>query len=367
MRRFLAAAGIVAVDSVLLTFAHPGPPGPAGLGRPALLPVWALVVASVIVLRYRSPAAAFVCALGPAVVTGGATALLPWSAYQAGRSVRRTTSWVVMWTAAAVALGAEIALRPAAAAPLVVASVVFVLLPMLAGRYVAEQERRAAALAAQERLRIARDMHDALGHRLSLVSVQAAALEVAGLPAEQRAAVRRLAESARGAASDLHEVVTGLRAPRPGLAAVGDLVAGARAAGVRVDLVVRGSERELPEEAGPVAYRVVQEGLTNGVKHAPGAPLTVRADWEDDALLLSVANPAPAAAAPAPPGRGLLGLAERAELAGGLVGHGLAGGEFRLWAVFPVAPAPRRPALLGLAVAGLMFGFVPLSLMVGVA
>ncbi|GAA2350600.1 sensor histidine kinase [Dactylosporangium salmoneum] len=361
MRRFLAAAGIVAVDSVLLTFAHPAPV------TPLLLPVWALVVAAVIRLRYRSPVAAFACALGPAVVVGGACALLPWSAYQAGRAVRGTTSGSFMTTAAVAALGAEIALRPQQAAQLVIASVVFVLLPVLAGRYVAQQERQAAALAAQERLRIARDMHDALGHRLSLVSVQAAVLEVAGLPDEQRAAVRRLAESVRGAVGDLHELVGGLRAPRPGLTAIADLVAGARAAGVDARLEIRGPRRELPEEAGPVAYRLVQEGLTNGVKHAPGVPLLIRAEWEDDALVLSVTNPVPPDRAPVVPGRGLLGLAERAEPAGALVGHAAGGGEFRLWAVFPLAVAARRPALLGIAVAGLMFGFVPLSLMVGVA
>jgi signal transduction histidine kinase len=359
MRRYFAVAGIVGVDCVLLTYAHPGPV------HPWLLPVWALVVAAVVWVRYRGPVAGFVAALGPAVLAGGVLAVLPWSAYQAGKASRGTTSGLVMAVAGAGALAAEIARRPGAAGPIVVAAVAFGLLPALAGRYVAQQEHLRAALAAQERLRIARDMHDALGHRLSLVSVQAAALEVAELPAEQRAAVRRLAEAARGAAGELHEVVGGLRGPRPGLAAVGELVASARRAGVDVRLETRGAARELAEEAGPVAYRVVQEGLTNGVKHAPGAPLTVRAEWEDDALLLSVVNPVPAAAAR--PGRGLLGLAERAEAVGGLVGHAHGEGEFRLWAVLPAAPAHRRPALLGVVVAGLMFGFLPLSMMVGVA
>ncbi|GAA4248946.1 sensor histidine kinase [Dactylosporangium darangshiense] len=361
MRRYFAAAGIVGIDCMLLTFALPGPP------RAWLLPLWALLVAGIVWLRYRNPVAAFVCALGPAVYVGGVLALLPWTAYQAGRALRGTASGIAMVAAGALALAAEIARRPGAAAPLAVAAVAFGLLPVLAGRYVAQQERLAANLAAQERLRIARDMHDALGHRLSLVSVQAAALEVAELPAEQRAAVRRLAEAARGAVGELHEVVTGLRGPRPGLAAVGDLVAGARAAGVDVRLETRGAARELPDDAGPAAYRLVQEGLTNGVKHAPGAPLSVRAEWEDDALVLSVVNPVPPGTAEPAPGRGLLGLAERAEAAGGLVGHGVGAGEFRLWAVLPLVPAGRRPALLGMAVAGLMFGFVPLSLMVGVA
>ncbi|WP_426508276.1 sensor histidine kinase [Dactylosporangium sp. McL0621] len=347
MRRYLAAAGIVCVDSVLLTYAHPG------IVRPWLLPVWALAVAGVLALARRRPGLGFLAALGPALVTGGAGALLPFTAYRAGKA---STPWLALAVAGFAAVQAG---RAPAVAPVVVSAVVFALLPLLVGAYVAEQERHAAALAAQERLRIARDMHDALGHRLSLVSIQAAALEVAGLPEAQREAVRRLAESARGAAGDLHDVLGGLRAPRAGLV---ELVERARAAGVPVELVRCGREREVP----PEAYRLVQEGLTNGCKHAPGAPLTVRAEWDDDALLLSVVNPVPPGTVPAP-GRGLLGLAERAELAGGLVGHGVDGGAFRLWAVFPDAPVRRPPALLGVALAGIMFGLVPLSLVVGVA
>jgi signal transduction histidine kinase len=358
MRRFLVAAGIAGVDSVLLTYAHPGPV------RPWLLPVWALLVGAAVVASRRWPAPAFLAALGPALLTGGAGALLPFTAYRAGRGTRGTPGWLVAAVAGFVAV--QVARHPPALPPVIVAAVVFALLPLLVGAYVAQQERHAAQLAAQERLRIARDMHDALGHRLSLVSMQAAALEVAELPAAQREAVRRLAESARGAAGDLHDVLGGLRAPRAGLPAIAELVARARAAGVPVELIVRGGDREVPAQAGAVAYRLVQEGLTNGCKHAPGAPLTVRAEWEDDALLLSVVNPVPPGTGAAA-GRGLAGLVERAEPAGGIVGHGVAGGEFRLWAVFPAAPVRRPPALLGMVLAAIMFGLVPLSLLVGAA
>src|SRR4051812_27172482 len=192
MRRLLAAAGIVIVESVLLTYAHPG------VVRPWMVPVWALLVAGVLLVSRRWPGPAFVAALGPALVTGGGGALLPFAAYRAGRGTRGTTAWFC--SAVALFVAVQIVRRPAAAVPAVVSGVVFALLPLLVGAYVAQQERRAGALAAQERLRIARDMHDALGHRLSLVSMQAAALEVAELPAAQREAVRRLAESARGAA-----------------------------------------------------------------------------------------------------------------------------------------------------------------------
>ncbi|WP_432980712.1 sensor histidine kinase [Dactylosporangium sp. CA-233914] len=360
MRRLGVPAGIVGVDSLLLTFAHPGPV------HAWMLPVWALLVAGIVALSRRSPAAGLVAALGPAVITGGAGVLLPWSAYRAGRGTSGTTSGVWLLGAVAGMLGVVIALRPGAVVSVIVVGVVFAVVPLLVGRYLAQQEREAAAVADRERRRIARDMHDTLGHRLSLVSMQAAVLETGELPAAQRDAVRRLAEAARGAADDLHDVVGALRGSRAGLGAIPQLVAGARAAGVDVELVVRGVERGLPEEAGPVAYRVVQEGLTNGCKHAPGAPITVRAEWEDDGLVLSVVNPVgPGGAVTA--GRGLLGLAERAALAGGLAGHAVNDGEFRLWAVFPAVVARRRPALVSVALAGLIFGVVPLSMLVGVA
>jgi signal transduction histidine kinase len=357
MRRHLATVGIVSVDSLLLTAAHPG------IVRLWLLPVWAVVVGLILLVSGRRPGVAFVAALGPALLTGGAGALLPYTAYRAGRGTSGTPAGFCLLLLGFVVV--QIVQRPGSAAAAVASGVVFALLPLLVGTYVAQQERQAAALAAHERLRIARDMHDALGHRLSLVSMQAAALEVADLPAAQREAVRRLAESARGAAGDLHDVIGGLRAPRAGLAAIADLVARARTAGVPVQLTVRGGPREAPEEVGVFAYRFVQEGLTNGCKHAPGAPLSVRVEWEDDALLLSVVNPVPPGTAAAG-GRGLLGLAERAELDGGLVGHAVAGGEFRLWAVFPATPVRRPPAYLGMVLAGIMFGLVPLSMLVGV-
>ncbi|GAA3449908.1 sensor histidine kinase [Dactylosporangium matsuzakiense] len=360
MRRYLAAAGIVGFDSALLTFAHPAPV------RPWLLPVWALVVAALLALSQRRPALAFAAALLPALVTGGAGTLLPYTAFRAGRGARGTPA--ALCSAVVLFIGVQLFRAPNPTA-VIITAVVLALLPLLVGAYLAQQDRQRAALAAHERLRIARDMHDALGHRLSLMSVQAAALEVAELPAPQQEAVRRLAESARSAAGELHDVLGGLRAPSAGLAAVEDLVTRARTAGVPVELTVSPAPREVPEGVAAVAYRLVQEGLTNGCKHAPGAPLSVRLEWQDDALLLSVVNPVPPGRPPAR-GRGLLGLMERAELVGGLAGHAVTDGQFRLWAVFPPAvpePAIAEPAFVRLALAGIMFGLVPLSLLVGVA
>lgn len=133
------------------------------------------------------------------------------------------------WTAAvaAGALGvpaAQFAIRPAglvSAGGFVSVYLVFAALPLLAGRYVAQRRR----VATQERLRIAGDMHDSLGRRPSLAALQAAALEVAELPAPQGAAVAQLATSIRASVTELHEILGGLRVSSRGLAAAA-LVAG---------------------------------------------------------------------------------------------------------------------------------------------
>jgi signal transduction histidine kinase len=245
-----------------------------------------------------------------------------------------------------------------------------------------ELEGRRELVAAQERLherlRIARDMHDSLGQRLSLVSVQAAALEVSDLPGPQRVQVGQLAQAARGALAELHEVVGALRrepASGPaGLAEVGALVDEFVAAGVPVTRHEDGPAGSLAGSGGQAAYRVVQEGLTNAARHAAGAPVTVRLRWEPDALLVTVTNPAPGPARPA--GHGLTGLAERIELAGGLLEHRHGDGGFRLVAMLPtLVPEPtelddpttrRRSLVLGVVTAVLMFVVLPAGLLLGV-
>ena len=191
---------------------------------------------------------------------------------------------------------------------------IFVVLPALVGRYLAQQERLVSALGERarlaERLRIARDMHDSLGRRLSLISIEAAALEVGHLPAREHEAVQRLAVSAREAMTEVYEVIGALRDPR-GASAIRTLVASFRNAGISV--TVRGDESlpDLPPAADQAAYRVVEEGLTNAAKHAPGRRVTVSLEPQSDTLLVTVANPAPSRSAPSAGGRGLTGLDER--------------------------------------------------------
>jgi signal transduction histidine kinase len=230
----------------------------------------------------------------------------------------------------------------------------------------AETEAQLRAEQAQHRAReeIAREMHDVLGHRLSLLSVHAGALEFRpDAPAEEVArAAKVIRESAHQALQDLREVIGVLRAPvgelpPPTLADVQLLVAESGRAGMRVDLRTETSG-PAPEGVGRTAYRIVQEGLTNARKHAPGAEVRVRlAGAPGQGLTVEVHNAAPVSGVrptpdptpglesvpgPAPlppPGQGLVGLAERVALADGRLEHGpTTDGGWRLAAWLPWPP-----------------------------
>jgi signal transduction histidine kinase len=364
--RHLLAAAVAAANTVILAAARPEL---AWLG--VLFAVTAL-------LAYRMPRAGFAAALALNAVTGVAYLLLLLTAFRAGRAAGARRDALAAAGLAAGGLALLLVARPVdprGIPQLVVVHLVFVALPLLVGGYLAQQERLTAALADQarlgERVRIARDMHDSVGRRLSLVSIQAAALEVSDLPPPQAEAVRRLAAAAREAMDEVYGVVGALR-DTPGPAAVGALVAEFRTAGVPVDLRVRGGARPLPGTTAEAAYRVVEEGLTNAAKHAPARPVAVELAWERRALRVTLTNPGPpATAAAAGAGRGLQGLAERVRLAGGRLRHGTADGAFRLAATLPLDPPPPpalpRPALVGAAAAVLLFLLLPAAMMVGVA
>jgi signal transduction histidine kinase len=382
MGRNLLAAGVVAADTAVLVAAHR-----AGLPLWSVL-AYAAMVTAVIALGRAAPVTALAAALLLATPAGQGCVLLLWTAYQAGRAL---VPWPRLAAAPGVALaclGAQAALAPAGPRPatgLVAGYLVFAALPLLAGRYLAQQERLVSALGQrreQERRSLAGDLHDSLGHRLSLVSVQAAALEAAPLPPPQRAAAARIAAAARGALDDLHELAGSLRDPagragagvrEPGIEALAGLVAEFRAAGMAAELRQRGPRQPLPAAAGQAAYRVAREGLTNAARHAPGQPVTVSLNWEPGTLLLTVSNQLPRGAQPGGPGLGLAGLGERVRLAGGLLDHAASAGRFRLFAMLPAAgpgPAPAgqpgRRMVLGRAVAVLMFVVLPATLLLGV-
>ncbi|MEU5536934.1 histidine kinase [Streptomyces sp. NPDC020362] len=197
---------------------------------------------------------------------------------------------------------------------------------------------------------IAREMHDVLAHRLTLLSVHAGALEFR--PDAPREEIVRAAgvirESAHEALQDLREIIGVLRAgepddaaggrPQPTLAALEALVAESREAGMKVTLDHRVADpAAVPASVGRTAYRIAQEALTNARKHAPGTEVTVHVGGAPGAgLTITVRNPAPASDVPPVPGsgQGLIGLTERATLAGGRLEHGATadeGFEVRGW------------------------------------
>ena len=194
---------------------------------------------------------------------------------------------------------------------------------------------------------VAREMHDVLGHRLSLLSVHAGALEYRpDAPAEDVArAARVIRESAHQALQDLREVIGVLRAPvgelpQPTVADIPGLVAESTRAGMDVELDhdIAGAT---PDTVGRTAYRVAQEALTNVRKHAPGAPVTVAVSGTaGSSLTIEVENGTPVDPPPArEPGQGLAGLAERVGLAGGRLEHGpTAAGGWRVAAWLPWPP-----------------------------
>ncbi|RSM59036.1 two-component sensor histidine kinase [Amycolatopsis sp. WAC 01376] len=210
-----------------------------------------------------------------------------------------------------------------------------------------EQAARAAEARIVERHRIAREMHDVLAHRVSLVAMQAGVLgHRPDLPADQVAELARgIADGSHQALEELRDVLGVLRAspdelepPQPSLADLPSLVADARALGLDVTLTVTTSG-EPPGSIARTVYRIVQEGLTNAGKHAPGAEVRVTVEGEaGDGLRATVRDSGAARAIAGPPasGYGLLGLSERVGLAGGeLDHHPEPGGGFVLTARLP--------------------------------
>ncbi|WP_234392775.1 MULTISPECIES: sensor histidine kinase [Actinomycetes] len=195
-----------------------------------------------------------------------------------------------------------------------------------------EQVARAAEARIVERHRIAREMHDVLAHRVSLVAMQAGVLgHRADLPPEQVSLLARgIADGAHQALEELREVLGVLRAspgglepPQPSLADLPALVADARALGLKVGYTPA-SVGDPPDLLARTVYRIVQEGLTNAGKHAPGAEVCVTvAGGEGEGLRVTVRDSGATRSVPPPPsaGFGLLGLSERVELAGGELDH----------------------------------------------
>jgi signal transduction histidine kinase len=211
-----------------------------------------------------------------------------------------------------------------------------------------QAEQRARARVAEERLRIARELHDVVAHSMSLIAVQAAVANyvVSEHPEEAARVLSSIEETSRAALGETRRLLGLLRdedgarlapelAPAPGLGDLEKLVARTAEAGVRVDLEVRGRRRDAPAGVGLAAYRIVQEALTNVVKHAGAAGARVVVAYEDDALAIEVTDDG-RGGLPGPPGHGIVGMRERVGLYGGDLDAGpLPGGGFRVAARLP--------------------------------
>jgi signal transduction histidine kinase len=204
-----------------------------------------------------------------------------------------------------------------------------------------------------ERRRIAREMHDVLAHRLSLLSVHAGALEFRpdAAPEEVGEAAGVIRETAQTALQELRDVIGVLRdddegalqPPQPTLARISALIEESRAAGMHINLRLDAPVGDhVPASLGRTAYRVVQEGVTNARKHAPGAAVDVSVfpDERHSLVVEVVSRPAVGVPDTNGSGAGLVGLAERVSLAGGELQHGPnERGDFVLRATLPWSPA----------------------------
>ncbi|WP_047869895.1 sensor histidine kinase [Nocardiopsis sp. RV163] len=207
-----------------------------------------------------------------------------------------------------------------------------------------EQHMMADKAITAERTRIAREMHDVVAHRVSLMVLHAGGLEVSAEDPRTVEAAGLIRTTGREALTELRGILGVLRedtdaaptAPQPVLSDLDRLVEEWRAAGMPIDREEAGPARPLPAGVQRTAYRIVQEGLTNAAKHAPGAAVTLRLHYADRQLEVEVANaPGRGPAAPMPrSGFGLTGLRERVVLSGGSLSAGACpDGGWRLRAI----------------------------------
>jgi signal transduction histidine kinase len=366
-RRSWLLDGALAVAVLLVGIALITVPVPAHSdARAAAMFATAGLAALAVLVRRRLPLVLLAAAVLDGLVEGEASAALPVAGYAVARY--GPTGWL-RWTS----LGAAtvVALAPwgftsgTETLNHVIVVVVLFVLPAVLGLWVrtraeliaalreraeraeAEQQLRAREAVLEERARITREMHDVVGHRVSLMVLQAGAIDMAAADEDRvRQLAGQLQDAGRRSLEELRQLLGLLHedpddaplAPQPGLADLDELVEDARQAGLDVMLRRQGEPRELDPTVGRTAYRVVQEALTNAGKHAPGGPVTVTLDLRDAELRVAVVNRRPTRPPTALPsgGLGLIGLRERVRTVGGtLRAEPRLDGGFGLEAVMP--------------------------------
>lgn len=273
-----------------------------------------------------------------------------WGAPPVG--VAATTAWAATVGVVGTLLGPEPPVAAIGAALVVVA-------PVLAGRVVARERVRTAALArlteeldaerrraeeaavAAERARIAQELHDVVGHELTLISIQAEAAALALRSAPERAAepVETIRDCAHRTLREIREtldVLVPVDAAYPSSDGLVEVARRAEASGIANTLEVTGTPWPGPAGVWLAVNRVVTECLTNAGKHAPGSAVAISVDWRPDAVTVRAANPA--GGRRVRPGRGLTGMRHRAELLGGSLRWEPADGWFRVEMTLPAEP-----------------------------
>src|SRR5215469_1175257 len=282
----------------------------------------------------------------------------------------RCETWVVVGAGAVTVVGAAIISLPTSGAAIIL-TVVLILGGVIV-RFrrrsreqleVVERRHEGERALLEERQRIARELHDVVAHHMSVIAIQAEAApyKTPDPPKELVESFAEIRASALSGLKELRRVLGVLRSdapdttPQPGLADLEGLLESARSAGVTVTAGITGTPRPLPDGVDLSAYRIVQEALSNAMRHAPGAAVEVKLYYGDAALVVNVRNDcAPGNhAAEAPDGvpsegsgHGIIGMRERATMLGG---HLQAGptekGEFLVTAALPLdnEPAKNQP------------------------
>jgi signal transduction histidine kinase len=356
----LLAAAVAAATSLLDALATPE----AGLlaGRTSSVVV-AGVASGVLLFRRRAPlAVALVVGLAHALDVALVPFVIGMYTVAAAHGNRRA-----LWLATAVGAAADLSPWKGFELGWLTSIATTVVFPVVVGLYVnarrhllAELLERAGRLErernlvdararAEERTRIAREMHDVVAHRVSLMVLQSGALELAVGQSPDRAAqaAQTIRTTGRQALEELRHIVGVLRgdeeaaplAPQPTLADLDTLIEDWKQAGARIELRVAGEHRPLPPGVERTAYRLVQEALTNARKHAAGAGARVELEYRPRGLQVTVVNSqSGGSSSPDLPsgGHGLAGLRERVALAGGILEAGpTAEGGFRVAARLP--------------------------------
>lgn len=291
------------------------------------------------------------------VVSGVTLAVVPFVVYLAYYGARFAftdiatvpgfyTGWFTEWglLTAPLLLVALIALVAATSAGMKA------LAPKLLGQGASDRlaASRAEAARLAARNRIARELHDSVGHALSVVVVQseAASRLITADPAFAAQAMAAVGDTARGALAELDAVIGALREDRDDSRApqrdLADLASLAAESGVAVDLQVTGEPEILGRLASREIYRIVQEALTNVLRHADEPRATVEVDVGDEAVAVAVTSPATRRPRPRPGGRGLIGMAERAAVLGGTAETDWTPGEWSVRATMPIETKGRE-------------------------